>query len=127
MKKEKSAKKGGDPFCRKPTLTFAVFRVVPQSLIFCDFEFSGVSGSVGPVALRKPKGPSRTKLGTGSTFFTGRAFRYGGSKTLRKVLEVLVFQRKKGRKRYRWQNTTTIAKTATDSSAVVFLVGKGVF
>ena len=46
--------------------------------------------------LDKPKGPSHTKFSAESKLGTGREVRYGGSKTLRKVLGSAPFPKEKG-------------------------------
>ena len=68
---------------------FAVFFSRFFSVIFVVFRFS------------LPKGPFRTKNSTESKFTTARKIRYGSSKTLRRVLKVLVVLGKRGRKTVR--------------------------
>ena len=70
---------------------------------------------------RPPKGPSRTQFSMGSRFGMGKEIRYGGRKTLRK----LVFQRKKQQENGTDSKTLRPWQNTTDSSAVAFLVRKG--
>ena len=75
------------------------------------------------IATRMPKGPSRAKITTESTFGTGNKIRYGDKKTLRRLLRNVCFPKEaEERKKKNGTDNQKLRplQNTTDSSTVVF-------